>query len=111
MNVEPRRTSRRVVVQGLAALPVGVVAAACGQTGQGTPPNQAAPSGPVKGKVLVMSYQTSAPRLDWQVAMYEDFNKEFKPKGLEVEFVNPGQSVIEKVTALHVAGTPADMWE
>src|SRR6266542_6008012 len=31
--------------------------------------------------------------------------------GLEVEFVNPGQAVTEKITTLHVAGTPADMWE
>ena len=34
-----------------------------------------------------------------------------RSKGLEVEFVNPGMAVIQKVTTLHVAGTPADMWE
>ena len=80
---------------------------------RGAPGASPAPQtgGQLTGKVLVMSYQTTAPRLDWQVAMYEEFNREFKPKGLEVEFVNPGQPVIEKVTAMHVAGTPADMWE
>jgi ABC-type glycerol-3-phosphate transport system substrate-binding protein len=61
--------------------------------------------------VVVLSYQTASPRLDWQVAMYDDLNKELRPKGLEVEFVNPGQAVIEKATTMHAAGTPADMWE
>src|SRR5438128_1547123 len=46
-----------------------------------------------------------------QIENYAEFNKEFKPKGLEVEFVNPGMEVLDKVTTMHVAGTPADMWE
>jgi len=94
---------------GLAALPAGVAALACG----GAPSQTSLPAAAtvIPGKVLVISYQTSSPRLDRQVANYEEFNKEFKPKGLEVEFVNPGMAVIQKVTTLHVAGTPADMWE
>ena len=104
-----RAPSRRMLLSGVVMLPGAVALASCGQSGPAASP--VAPGAPPKGKVLVMSYQTTSPRLDWQTAMYEDLNKEFKPKGLEVEFVNPGQLVIEKVTALHVAGTPADMFE
>ncbi|CAA9302949.1 MAG: hypothetical protein AVDCRST_MAG77-5821 [uncultured Chloroflexi bacterium] len=101
------RKSRRSVLGNAAVLPAAV-ATACGANQTATPP---ATPAVVTGKVLVMSYQTSSPRLDRQVALYEEFNKEFKPKGLEVEFVNPGMDVIEKVSTMHVAGTPADMWE
>jgi multiple sugar transport system substrate-binding protein len=72
----------------------------------GAPPS---PQKGVRGKVTVLSYQTSSPRWDMQVQLYEEFNA--KHKGLQVEFINPGQSVMEKAIALHVAGTPADMWE
>jgi ABC-type glycerol-3-phosphate transport system substrate-binding protein len=65
----------------------------------------------VKGKVLALAYQKSSPKFELQKAMYDDFNKEYQSKGLEVEFVNPGDDAIVKATALHVAGTPADMWE
>ena len=100
--------TRRAWLRG-GAVAVPAVAAACGAPGGTVAP--AAPGGVAKGKVLVMSYQTASPRLDWQVAMYADLNAELRPKGLEVEFVNPGQAVIEKVTTMHAAGTPADMWE
>jgi ABC-type glycerol-3-phosphate transport system substrate-binding protein len=90
----------------LATAPLPALAA-CGMPGEAP----AARSAGVTGKVLVLSYQTTSPRYDMQVANYEEFNREFKPKGLEVEFVNPGVSVIEKVIPMHVAGTPADMWE
>lgn len=103
-----RGTSRRRVLLGLASVPAGVTAVACGATPSTTP---AASSTVIPGKVLVMSYQTSSPRLDRQIDLYEEFNREFKPKGLEVEFSNPGMDVIEKVSTMHVAGTPADMWE
>ena len=101
-------TSRRGLLAGLASVPAGALALACGAPASTSPPPSARV---VPGKVLVISYQTSSPRLDRQIANYEEFNKEFKPQGLEVEFVNPGMAVIEKVTTLHVAGTPADMWE
>ncbi len=100
--------SRRSLLLGLATAPAGALALACGGQAASPPASVSV----IPGKVLVISYQTSAPRLDRQIANYEALNKEFKPQGLEVEFVNPGsQSVIEKITTLHVAGTPADMWE
>jgi multiple sugar transport system substrate-binding protein len=74
----------------------------------GAPPS---PQKAVQGKVTVLSYQTSSPRWDMQVALYDEFNAKHKDQGLQVEFINPGQSVMEKAIALHVAGTPADMWE
>jgi ABC-type glycerol-3-phosphate transport system substrate-binding protein len=101
--------TRRAWLRGAAAAAPALLAAACGAPGGGTPP--APPGAVAKGKVLVLSYQTASPRLDWQMAMYDDLNKELRPKGLEVEFVNPGQAVIEKATTMHAAGTPADMWE
>lgn len=101
---------RRLLGQGLLLAPAAL-AVACGAPGSSTTVQQTAPGASVKGKVLVMSYQTTSPRLDWQVAMYDQLNKELKPQGLEAEFVNPGQPVIEKVTTLHAAGTPADMFE
>ena len=101
--------TRRAWLRGGAAAAPAVVAAACGAPGGGAP--SAAPGALAKGKVVVLSYQTASPRLDWQMAMYDDLNKELRPKGLEVEFVNPGQAVIEKATTMHAAGTPADMWE
>ena len=103
----PNTIARRSLVLGVAALPATVAVACGGAAGTGQP----APKSVTPGKVVVISYQTSAPRLDRQIANYEAFNTEFKPQGLEVEFVNPGVAVIEKVTTLHVAGTPADMWE
>ena len=106
----PRLPSRRVVLRGALALPGAVALAACGQGGPAASP-AAPPAAKATGKVTVLSYQTTSPRLDWQIAMYEDLNKEFRPQGLEVEFVNPGQLVIEKAMALHVAGTPADLFE
>ena len=99
--------TRRTIARYVLPLPP-LAAVSCGTQAAGNPPPSA---GHVKGKVVVMSYQTSSPKLDMQVALYDEFNREFRPKGLEVAFVNPGQSVIEKVTALHVTGTPADMFE
>ncbi len=86
--------------------------AACGAGGQG----QSAPAAASKatGKVVVLSLQTSSPRLDMQMAMYEEANKELKPRGLEVEFVpttSAETDVMTKATTFHAAGTPADMWE
>jgi ABC-type glycerol-3-phosphate transport system substrate-binding protein len=103
-----RGSSRRRLLLGLASAPAGVFALACAGQSSSTPPP---PASVIPGKVLVMSYQTSSPRVDRQIANYEEFNRDFKPKGLEVEFVNPGMPVFDKVTTLHVAGTPADMWE
>jgi ABC-type glycerol-3-phosphate transport system substrate-binding protein len=100
--------TRRAALLSTAVLAPAAVVACGGQPSAGGA--QPAPS-KVTGKVLVMSYQTSSPKLDMQQALYDEFNKEFKPQGLEVEFVNPGQTVIDKVTTMHVAGTPADMWE
>jgi ABC-type glycerol-3-phosphate transport system substrate-binding protein len=107
MNIAVQRTRRSVLgaVAGAAAVPF--LAAACGGTDTSQPTTKTI----IPGKVLVLSYQTSSPRVDRQIANYEAFNKEYKPQGLEVEFVNPGMAVMQKVTTLHVAGTPADMWE
>jgi ABC-type glycerol-3-phosphate transport system substrate-binding protein len=89
-----------------------VALAACGVSGTSGP---AAPGPTVKGKVLVLSYQQTAPLVDRQVAMYADLNKEMQPKGLEVDFVNPAVAsndlLLAKFIAMHVAGTPADLWE
>jgi ABC-type glycerol-3-phosphate transport system substrate-binding protein len=49
-----------------------------------------------------------------QIAMYDEANKEFKPKGLEIEFVpttSADTSVMAKATTFHAAGTPADLFE
>ena len=48
---------------------------ACGAEATTTPPALASV---IPGKVLVISYQTSSPRVDRQIANYEEFNKEFK---------------------------------
>ena len=104
-TVPPTRRSVLGAIGGAASLPL--FAAACG----GATTTQPATKNVIPGKVTILSYQTSSPRLDSQIANYEAFNKEFKPQGLEVEFVNPGMAVIQKVTTLHVAGTPADVWE
>ncbi len=102
--------TRRSILAAMAALPMGL-AVACGQ-GAGAGSSAAPAASKVTGKVLVMLYQTSSPKVDLQMAMYDDFNKEYKPKGLEVEYTNPGSTaLIEKVTALHAAGTPADVYE
>jgi ABC-type glycerol-3-phosphate transport system substrate-binding protein len=100
------RITRRTVLG--AATPA--LLAACG-----APATQAPPAaGPATGKVVVLSYQSSSPRLDLQIAMYEELGKEFKPKGLEVEFVPTSSAdtdVMTKATTFHAAGTPADMFE
>lgn len=100
--------SRRQLARSVGAAAATVVAAACGSAPGQQP---AARTGALQGKVFVLSYQTSSPRWDMQVRMYEEFNARHKGQGLEVDFVNPGQSVMEKATTLHVAGTPADMFE
>ena len=103
--VQPTRRTVLGAIGGAVSLPL--FAAACG----GATTSQPATKTVIPGKVTVLSYQTSSPRLDRQIENYQAFNAEFKPQGLEVEFVNPGMAVIQKVTTLHVAGTPADMWE
>ena len=86
-----------------AALP-----AACGgKAGQ----DGAGRSGPVQGSVLVLSYQTASPRWDMQQKLYDEFNEKHRDQRLQVEFVNPGQLVMDKARTLHAAGTPADMFE
>jgi ABC-type glycerol-3-phosphate transport system substrate-binding protein len=101
------RKTRRVLLG--AAAPT-VLAAACG-----APATPAPPAGkPATGKVVVLSYQSSSPRLDLQIAMYEELNKELKPKGLEAEFVpttSADTDVMTKAATFHAAGTPADMFE
>ncbi len=87
-----------------------LLAAACGAPTTDAPPAAKAAT----GKVTVLSYQSSSPRLDLQIAMYEELNKELKPKGLDVEFVpttSADTNVMAKATTFHAAGTPADMFE
>jgi ABC-type glycerol-3-phosphate transport system substrate-binding protein len=101
------RKTRRVLLG--AAAPT-VLAAACGAPGTPAPPA----GKPATGKVVVLSYQSSSPRLDLQIAMYEELNKELKPKGLEAEFVpttSADTDVMTKAATFHAAGTPADMFE
>lgn len=90
----------------------GVLAlAACGAPGATQAPPAARPA---SGKVVVLSYQSSSPRLDLQIAMYDELNKVMKPKGLDVEFVpttSADTDVMTKATTFHAAGTPADLFE
>ncbi len=95
-----------LVASALAATPLAV---ACGGAGGST---GGAPS-KVAGKVTILSYQSSSPKWDLQQQMYADFNTKFQSQGLQVDFINPGSdsSTLDKAVTLHVAGTPADMWE
>ena len=100
------RTTRRVL---LAAAPATVLAA-CGAPATPSP----ATAGTATGKVVVLSYQSTSPRLDLQMAMYEELNKELRPGGLEVEFVPTTAAdtdVMTKAATFHAAGTPADLFE
>ncbi|MBI3972122.1 MAG: extracellular solute-binding protein [Chloroflexi bacterium] len=111
-NPAAHAVTRRRLIRGSITASAGlsgVLLAACGGERQGSP----APGRPsaVQGKVLVLSYQTSSPRWDMQLKLYEEFNEKHRGQGLQVEFVNPGQAVMEKARTLHVAGTPADMFE
>ncbi len=104
------RTTRRTLL-ATAGTAVSAASAACGAPASTPAPPAAKPA---TGKVVVLSYQSSSPRLDLQIAMYEELNKEMKPKGLEVEFVPTSAAdtdVMTKATTFHAAGTPADMFE
>jgi ABC-type glycerol-3-phosphate transport system substrate-binding protein len=107
-------TSRRAVLAGLAGLatvPAALGAACAGPTASspGASPNVA------PGKVVVMSYQTTSPKLDMQIALYDELKRELTPRGVEVEFINSGAGsndlLMAKLTTMHVSGTPPDMWE
>ncbi|MBI3974674.1 MAG: extracellular solute-binding protein [Chloroflexi bacterium] len=97
---------RSILARGAAGASLGTSAAVVAACGAFAPPSR-----PVQGTVLVLSYQTTSPRWEMQVRLYEEFNAKHESGGLKVEFVNPGQSVMEKAMALHAAGTPADMFE
>ena len=84
--------------------------AACGGTATQGPPA----ARPATGKVTVLSYQSSSPRLDMQIAMYQEAAAEFKPKNLDVELIPTSAAdtdVMTKALTVHAAGTPADMFE
>ena len=101
-------TARRAMLLNTAT-PMLLAAACAGPTTQ-APASGKAPT----GKVTVLSYQTSSPRLDLQIAMYADAAKELRTSGLEVEFVPTSSAdtdVITKAVLLHAAGTPAEMFE
>jgi len=113
-----RRTSRRSALLtplGLPALPalapLTAALVACGAPAGGQP--QAAKVAP--GKVVVMSYQNTSPKLDMQQALYAELRQEFAPRGIEVDFVttaaNSNDAKMVQLTTMHVAGTPPDMWE
>ena len=96
--------------RSLIAASVPVVLAACGGTSTQAPPA----AKPATGKVTVLSYQSSSPRLDLQIAMYQEAANEFKSKNLEIELVPTSAAdtdVMTKATTFHAAGTPADMFE
>jgi multiple sugar transport system substrate-binding protein len=87
-----------------------IALAACGGSATQTAPA----AKPATGKVTVLSYQSSSPRLDLQMAMYQEAAAEFKSKGLEIEFVPTSAAdtdVMTKALTFHAAGTPADMFE
>jgi ABC-type glycerol-3-phosphate transport system substrate-binding protein len=103
------RSVRRKLLAAVPAVPA-VLAAACGAPATQAP----GPARTATGKVVVLSYQSTSPRLDLQIAMYEELNKELRPGGLEVEFVptTPADTdVMTKATTFHAAGTPADLFE
>jgi ABC-type glycerol-3-phosphate transport system substrate-binding protein len=111
MNV--KQTTRRSVLWGLPALPAALpVLAACA-----APPGTSQPTTAkiAPGKVVVMSYQNTSPKLDMQQALYEELKKEFTPKGIEVDFITTAATSndqkMAQITTMHVAGTPPDMWE
>ena len=96
--------------RSLIAASAPIVLAACGGTATQAPPA----AKPATGKVTVLSYQSSSPRLDLQIAMYQEAAAEFKPKNLEVELVPTSAAdtdVMTKAATFHAAGTPADMFE
>src|SRR5262245_41939459 len=68
---KPKRMARRSLLWGLAALPPAVTAA-CAAPGNTGPPAASV----VPGKVLVLSYQTSGPRLEMQTALYDELSRE-----------------------------------
>lgn len=107
--LSPRQMTRRQLARCAAAVgagATGLALAGCGrESGAGSKP------GKVQGKVLILSYQTASPRWDMQAKLYEDFNAQHRDQGLQVEFVNPGQLVMDKARTMHVAGTPADVLE
>ncbi|HEX2033181.1 MAG TPA: extracellular solute-binding protein [Chloroflexota bacterium] len=100
--------SRRTVLAA-SAVPA-MLGAACRTPATQTPPA----AKPGTGKVVVLSYQSTSPRLDLQIAMYEALNRDLQPAGLEVEFVPTTAAdtdVMTKATTFHAAGTPADLFE
>ncbi|MGH2353280.1 MAG: hypothetical protein ACRDI2_12320 [Chloroflexota bacterium] len=102
------RSTRRTLLGATATTPA--LLAACGAPATSAPPA----AKPATGKVVVLSYQTRSPRLDLQIAMYEQLAKELKSKGIEVEFVPTSAAdtnVMTKAATFHAAGTPADMFE
>lgn len=108
----PARTRRAILARsGIAAGALASVslAAACGGASLPAAPRPSA----VKGKVTILSYQTSSPKWDLQQQLYNDFNAKYQSQGLSVDFINPGSdsSSMDKAVTLHVAGTPADIWE
>ena len=88
------RTSRRTLGRAALTLPAGAALAACGQAAPGGAQSAPAP-GRVQGKVLALAYQKASPGFDRQKAMYDDFNKEFQPRGLEVELVEITRTELE----------------
>ena len=100
-------STRRTLLLAAAA---PTLLAACGGAATQTAPA----AKPATGRVTVLSYQTSSPRLDLQLAMYGEAAKEFKPKGIDIEFVPTSSAdtdVMTKALTFHAAGTPADMFE
>ena len=106
------RPTRRRVFEVMGAVAGTSLAAACGGAGSAGSGGAPRPSA-VQGKVTILSYQTSSPKWDLQQQMYNEFNAKYQSQGLQVDFINPGSdsSAMDKAVTLHVAGTPADMWE
>jgi ABC-type glycerol-3-phosphate transport system substrate-binding protein len=105
-----RRAAMAITRRALVLSSSSVVLAACGGANTQAPPA----AKPATGKVTVLSYQSSSPRLDLQIAMYQEAANEFKAKNLEIELVPTSAAdtdVMTKATTFHAAGTPADMFE
>jgi ABC-type glycerol-3-phosphate transport system substrate-binding protein len=113
--------ARRNLLAGLAGIPAVLAMACAGSGGAGqtatakVAPGQTATAKVAPGEVVVMSYQTTSPKLEMQVALYDELKQEYRPEGIEVEFINAAAAsndlLLTKLFTMHAGGTPPDMWE
>jgi ABC-type glycerol-3-phosphate transport system substrate-binding protein len=90
-------------------IPLPGVLAACArqQPGATQQAQQAASRPPVK--IVWLLYQSRPPRMDLQVALAEDFNKQHPH--IQIEPIAPDIALVEKATVFQAAGNPVDFFE